>query len=251
MIYRYILRPLLFRLDPENAHYFAMGALQWACRMPGGPRLLSAMSTARDPRLETEVFGLRFDNPIGLAAGFDKDARWMRELSALGFGSLEVGTLTAHAQPGNARPRLFRVPRDQGLINRMGFNNQGSEEAARRLARYQGQLTLGVNIGKSKITPNELAEEDYLQSFRRVFDHADYVTINVSSPNTPGLRQLQDREPLERLLKALQAENSRLATQRNKQLKPLLLKIAPDLEEAQLDDISALVLETKLAGIIA
>ena len=251
MLYRYLVRPILFRLDPETAHYTAMGSLTWACKVPGVLRAVSWLSTVRHPKLKSEVFGLSFDNPIGLAAGFDKDARWMRELSALGFGFLEVGTLTAHPQPGNARPRLFRVPKDQGLINRMGFNNEGSEAAAKRLARYRGELTLGVNLGRSKITPNELADDDYLLSFRRVFDHADYITVNVSSPNTPGLRQLQDKEPLTRLLLALQSENLKIASQRNKAPKPILLKIAPDLEESQLDDIAELVMSTKIAGLIA
>lgn len=251
MVYRFAIRPLLFKLDPESAHYFAMGLLHSSSRIPGVLSFLRAMSTLRDERLESSVFGLKFANPVGLAAGFDKDARWMRELSALGFGFIEVGTLTAHPQSGNPKPRLFRVPADRGVINRMGFNNEGSELAAQRLAKHRPSVTLGVNLGKSKITPNELAEEDYLQSFRRVFDFADYLTINVSSPNTPGLRQLQDREPLTRLLTAFQQENQRIAAQRNKAPKPVLLKIAPDLEDAQLDDIADLTLETKIAGLIA
>lgn len=251
MIYRSAIRPLLFRLDPENAHYFAMGLLSSSGRIPGVLALLRGMSSFKDSRLQRELFGLNFSNPVGLAAGFDKDAKWMKELSALGFGFLEVGTLTAHAQSGNPKPRLFRVPADSGVINRMGFNNEGSEVAAQRLAKYLPSLPLGINLGKSKVTPNELAEGDYLLSFRRVFDYASYIAVNVSSPNTPGLRQLQDREPLTRLLMSLQAENQKIASERNRSPKPILLKIAPDLEDAQLDDIAELTLETKIAGLIA
>ncbi|HRF02273.1 MAG TPA: quinone-dependent dihydroorotate dehydrogenase [Pirellulaceae bacterium] len=247
MIWRSILRPLLFRFSAERAHHLGIGSLRMAGRVPGLLAAIGSTTRVVDPRLATERFGLSFPAPVGLAAGFDKDAMLIRELPAIGFGFVEVGTLTAHSQPGNPQPRLFRLPADRAVINRMGFNNGGSAAAADRLKRApKSRVPLGINIGKSKITPNDEALEDYLTSFRRLADMADYVTVNVSSPNTPGLRQLQDREPLQRLLAALQQENAA----RSRPL-PLLLKIAPDLEESQLDDIADLAASCRLAGLIA
>jgi dihydroorotate dehydrogenase len=202
--------------------------------------------TFEHPNLRRELFGLSFKNPVGLAAGFDKDAKYIDELDCLGFGFIEIGTLTPKGQPGNEQPRLFRLPTDEALINRMGFNNQGVEIALEKLKNRNKSIIVGGNIGKNKVTPNELATEDYLYCFKALFDYVDYFVVNVSSPNTPDLRALQEKEPLTKLLETLQAEN-------NKQTKPkpILLKIAPDLTNEQLDDIIEIVTETKLAGIIA
>jgi dihydroorotate dehydrogenase len=214
--------------------------------MPGGAWLMRQLFTFEHPNLRRELFGLSFKNPVGLAAGFDKDAKYIDELDCLGFGFIEIGTLTPKGQPGNEQPRLFRLPTDEALINRMGFNNQGVEIALEKLKNRNKSIIVGGNIGKNKVTPNELATEDYLYCFKALFDYVDYFVVNVSSPNTPDLRALQEKEPLTKLLETLQAEN-------NKQTKPkpILLKIAPDLTNEQLDDIIEIVTETKLAGIIA
>ena len=243
-------RPVVFRLDAERAHYLTMGLLRAACAVPGGAALLRWAFRVRGERgvlgEPVEVAGIRFPNRVGLAAGFDKDARWLRELSVLGFGSVEVGTLTPRAQTGNPRPRLFRLVDDRGILNRMGFNNGGVDAAVARLRRRPPGLVVGGNIGKNKDTPNDDATSDYLAAFDALHPHVDYFAINVSSPNTPGLRELQDRAPLEALLRALVARNQALATPR-----PLFLKIAPDLTDPQLDDIVALVASTGIAGVIA
>lgn len=192
------------------------------------------------------MFGLTFDNPVGLAAGFDKDAKLYNELAAFGFGFIEIGTLTPKGQPGNPKPRLFRLPQDEALINRMGFNNGGVEEAVERLKKRNTQIMIGGNIGKNKVTPNEEATKDYEISFEALFPYVDYFVVNVSSPNTPGLRELQDKEPLTKLLMRLQELNAAKAHR-----KPILLKIAPDLTDAQLDDIIAIVQDSKIDGVIA
>jgi len=200
--------------------------------------------------LEKEVFGIRFPNPVGLAAGFDKDARHLDALSTLGFGFIEVGTVTPMPQPGNEKPRSFRLPKDEALINRMGFNNQGVDVVAHRLAHWRKvnshPLIVGGNIGKNKSTPNEKAADDYVICFQKLFDVVDYFVVNVSSPNTPGLRELQEKEPLKELLHRLQSLNLP-----HENPKPILLKIAPDLTNSQLDDIIEIILETKLAGVVA
>ena len=197
------------------------------------------------PALEREVFGLKFKNPVGLAAGFDKDAKLYKELSALGFGFVEIGTLTPRPQPGNEKKRLFRLKEDEAIINRMGFNNGGVEAAVERLKKNNNVL-IGGNIGKNKTTPNEKAVDDYLFCFKALFDYVDYFVVNVSSPNTPNLRELQDKEPLTDLLKSLQKENKKKSAS-----KPVLLKIAPDLMDPQLLDIIDIVKETGIDGIIA
>ncbi|GHA50848.1 dihydroorotate dehydrogenase (quinone) [Salinimicrobium marinum] len=197
------------------------------------------------PDLEREVFGLKFKNPVGLAAGFDKDAKLYQELSDLGFGFIEIGTLTPKPQPGNDKKRLFRLKEDEAIINRMGFNNGGVAAAVERLKKNKNVL-IGGNIGKNKVTPNDKAVDDYLICFEALFDHVDYFVINVSSPNTPNLRELQDKEPLTRLLNSLQGENRKKVVQ-----KPILLKIAPDLTNSQLLDIIDIVKETRIAGVIA
>lgn len=214
--------------------------------VPGGGALLRFIFARTRKADEVQLMGLRFPNRVGLAAGFDKDARWYNALACLGFGFVEVGTVTPQPQQGNDKPRLFRLPADQALINRMGFNNRGALAAAQRLLHRKEKIVVGVNIGKNKLTPNEEAVDDYLRCFEALYEVADYFVVNVSSPNTPGLRALQDKEPLSRLLRALQ--------QRNKEKikpKPLLLKIAPDLENEQLDDVVQLVNETGLAGVVA
>ena len=210
--------------------------------------------TVDDPRLMTYCLGLGFQNPVGLAAGFDKDAQWFPKLATLGFSHVEVGTITGQAQPGNPKPRLFRLPQDKAIINRMGFNNRGSDAAAKRLeatARFSSRDVVGVNIGKTKVVPVEEATADYLYSFERLFTYADYFTVNVSSPNTPGLRTLQNREPLIELLSSIQAKNLELATAHEIAPRPVLLKIAPDVTDDQLADIISILKEIKLDGIIA
>ena len=254
MLWDKIARPLLFKLPAEKAHYLSMGAFD--CLLT--PKLISNQFRSRyqvnDPSLATTVFGLDFKNPIGLAAGFDKDARWFPELATLGFGHVEVGTITGQAQPGNPQPRLFRLPQDKAIINRMGFNNDGADNAAARLAktaRSSPDDIVGVNIGKTKVVPVEEADQDYLFSFERLFTYADYFTINVSSPNTPGLRKLQNKEPLMRLLSSILELNQRLAADHEIAPKPVLLKIAPDVTDEQLTDIISILREIEMSGIIA
>ena len=241
-----LIKRILFLLSPEKAHYTAMGALGVLRSLPGGRRLLQALFSCKDPAMQRTVFGITFPNPVGLAAGFDKDARWLDELECLGFGFVEIGTVTPVSQPGNERPRLFRLPTDQALINRMGFNNQGAAAAARRIAARKGRIIVGGNIGKNKLTPNEDAVRDYVQCFEALYPVVDYFVVNVSSPNTPGLRSLQEKEPLRKLLGELQALNRRQTVP-----KPLLLKIAPDLTDTQLDDIIEIAVETRISGLVA
>ena len=251
-LYRQLVKPLLFRMDPEEAHERSVEALALPGRGPPLCRALEAINRL-DPAVHrpVRVFGLDFPNAVGLAAGFDKNARAWPAAAALGFGHVEIGTVTALGQPGNPKPRLFRYPEQKAVINRMGFNNEGSEAVAARLATQPGpghrRIPLGVNLGKSKVTPNEEATQDYLTSFGRLADHADYVVVNVSSPNTPGLRALQDEKPLRELLGALSAANR----ERGERRRPLLLKIAPDLSWPQIDAALGVIAEFGLDGIIA
>jgi dihydroorotate dehydrogenase len=247
-----LIKPLLFQFDPENIHYFVTRNLKRFNRF-GGAALSRAIWDLKDQRLEKEVFGLKFINPVGLAAGFDKNGEVISELANMGFGFIEVGTVTPLPQPGNPKPRMFRAPEDKALINRMGFNNLGVDVVAERIAAYrkkaspaQKDLIIGGNIGKNKNTPNEDAVSDYIKCFDRLFDVVDYFVVNVSSPNTPGLRELQEKEPLMYLLNTLQQRNNK-----NNVSKPILLKIAPDLTNEQLDDIVEIVQQTKIAGVIA
>jgi dihydroorotate dehydrogenase len=245
-MYRQIIKPIFFLLPAERAHYTAMNLLRFVHGIPGMPSIFRGLYKTKNASLQRKLFGLTFDNPVGLAAGFDKDARWVDELSSLGFGFIEIGTLTPKAQPGNDKPRLFRLPKDEALINRMGFNNGGAAAAAERLRKRSSRIIIGGNIGKNKITPNEEAVNDYLSCFETLFDHVDYFAVNVSSPNTPGLRALQEKEPLLQLLNALQAANNKKSNR-----KPILLKIAPDLTDEQLNDIIDIVRESKIDGVIA
>ena len=246
-LYRFFLKPLLFRLGPEQAHRLTLILYETALKVPLLSAWVRSSMHLEDPRLEREVFGLRFPNPVGLAAGFDKNGRHIRTMAHLGFGFIEVGTVTPKAQSGNPKPRLFRLPADGGLINRMGFNNDGLEELVRQLKKPRPSgILIGGNIGKNKTTPNEEAVSDYERCFEALFPHVDYFVVNVSSPNTPGLRELQEKEPLQALLARLQELNRAKPAP-----KPILLKIAPDLTDAQLDDILEIVRATALAGIIA
>jgi dihydroorotate dehydrogenase len=244
-MYKLIIRPILFWFDPEKVHYFTFSLIRFLSRIPGFSSLFKTLYDVNDKRLETEVFGLKFKNPVGLAAGFDKDAKLYQELSTFGFGFIEIGTLTPKAQEGNPKKRLFRLKKDSAIINRMGFNNGGVEKATERLKKNKGVL-IGGNIGKNKLTPNENATSDYEICFDSLYDYVDYFAVNVSSPNTPNLRELQDKEPLTKLLQTLQNKNLAKPKQ-----KPILLKIAPDLTNEQLLDIIDIVNTTKIAGVIA
>lgn len=240
------LKPLIFRISPEVAHHWTMNLLGAACRIPGMQWALRKWFTVESDSLKVELAGLTFPNPVGLAAGFDKDARWLREMRTLGFGFVEIGTITPVAQPGNPKPRLFRLPEDQAIINRMGFNNGGMLKAAERLKNRPKGLIVGGNIGKNKLTSNEDAITDYLLTFRTLRPLVDYFVVNVSSPNTPGLRELQEKGPLKLILDALVSENVQNGIRR-----PIFLKIAPDLTDEQLDDIIELVEATGIEGVIA
>ncbi|MBT8262855.1 MAG: quinone-dependent dihydroorotate dehydrogenase [Bacteroidia bacterium] len=243
-MYKSILRPLLFKFDPEKVHHFTFKLIRFSSAIGLGG-LFRMLYKVNDPRLEREVFGLKFPNPVGLAAGFDKDAKLYRELENFGFGFIEIGTVTPRPQEGNPKKRLFRLKKDKAIINRMGFNNGGVEEAVERLKKNKNVL-IGGNIGKNKTTPNEEADQDYIFCFEVLFDHVDYFVVNVSSPNTPNLRALQDKEPLTKLLKLLKERNSQKTNP-----KPILLKIAPDLNDEQLLDIIHIVAETEIEGVIA
>jgi dihydroorotate dehydrogenase len=241
-----LIRSVLFLFDPEKIHYFTAWLIRTTLSIPGMKTLWTKRFRLEDSRLKTKVFGIEFDNPVGLAAGFDKNASMFNDLAYCGFGFIEIGTVTPLGQPGNEKPRLYRLKEDAGIINRMGFNNDGVDNALKNLKIKKTKLIIGGNIGKNKSTPNEKATQDYIKSFNALFDVVDYFVVNVSSPNTPNLRALQEREPLTELLKSLQLENAKQAER-----KPILLKIAPDLTDAQLDDIIEIVQEVRLDGVIA
>jgi dihydroorotate dehydrogenase len=245
-VYQKLLKPLFFLMSPERAHYAAMDMLSFASRVPGVRWWMRKRSSKRNAGKEVTVAGLTFPNPVGLAAGFDKDARWLPALEMLGFGFVEIGTVTPRAQSGNPQPRLFRLVEDRGILNRMGFNNDGLYPAAGRLIRRPAGLVVGGNIGKNKITPNDKAVDDYLACVDALHAHVDYFVVNVSSPNTPGLRELQDKEPLAKLLRAVVERNANHPGNR-----PVFLKIAPDLTDGQLDDIVDIVVAEKVDGVVA
>ncbi|GIJ96623.1 dihydroorotate dehydrogenase (quinone) [Capnocytophaga stomatis] len=244
-MYKQLIQPILFSLDPEKAHHLTFSWLKFIHKIPGIPALIRSIYQVEHPSLEREVFGIKFKNPVGLAAGLDKEAKLYEELSNLGFGFIEIGTITPKGQPGNPKKRLFRLKADKAIINRMGFNNQGVEEAIKQLKKNKNVI-IGGNIGKNKITPNEQAVDDYSICFEKLFPYVNYFVVNVSSPNTPNLRTLQEKEPLTLLLNTLQKLNSQ-----KEKPKPILLKIAPDLTNEQLLDIIDIVKETKIAGVIA
>jgi dihydroorotate dehydrogenase len=239
-----LLKAILFRIDPEKAHYLTMWWFMALLKIPGVKTLCKALFQKKNPSLERNVAGMRFSNPVGLAAGFDKNGLFLQAMAVLGFSHIEVGTITPRPQSGNPKPRLFRLISSRALINRMGFNNDGVEILAGRLKKKRpAGLIIGANIGKNKDTPNEEAVNDYVKCFTTLYDLVDYFTVNVSSPNTPGLRSLQEKEPLTRLLTTLQEHNHKT--------KPVFLKIAPDLTPQQLDEIVDIIIETKLTGVIA
>lgn len=245
-----IVKPIFFKFDPEEVHHFVVKRLKWFNdHFPLGKTVIRSNFDVNIKGLEREILGIKFKNPIGLAAGFDKNGEYVEALSNLGFGFIEVGTVTPMPQPGNDKPRMFRLPADEALINRMGFNNKGVDVVAERLRilkKNHPEIVVGGNIGKNKITPNEDAVSDYIKCFDRLFDVVDYFVVNVSSPNTPGLRALQEKEPLKHILNTLQLRN-----RKNDISRPIFLKIAPDLTNSQLDDIIEIVRETKISGIIA
>lgn len=245
-----LIKPIFFQFDPEKVHYFVVKRLKWFHdHFPLGQTILRGSFDVNIKGLEREVFGIKFKNPVGLAAGFDKNGEYIEALSDLGFGFIEVGTVTPLPQPGNDKPRMFRLQDDDAIINRMGFNNKGVDTLAERLRLLKSKnsdIVVGGNIGKNKNTPNEDALSDYIKCFDRLFDVVDYFVVNVSSPNTPGLRALQEKEPLMELLNTLQQRNSK-----NNISRPILLKIAPDLTNEQLDDIVEIVMTTGIAGVIA
>jgi dihydroorotate dehydrogenase len=269
-----LLRSVLFCFDPEWVHYFSMNALRLLCNIPGIIKLIEKLYTPQPgENIQYSIFNIQFQNRVGLGAGFDKNAKYLNELEALGFGFVEIGTITPLPQAGNDKPRLFRLPKDKALINRMGFNNDGVEAVTERLQAWQqressvvnrelehspltthnsqltfhpSRLIIGGNIGKNKITPNEDAWKDYEICFNTLHDYVNYFVVNVSSPNTPGLRELQEKDSLKKILSNLQNLNSKLLNP-----KPILLKIAPDLSNEQLDDVIDLALEIKLDGLVA
>lgn len=241
-----IVRFFLFFLPAETAHHFTLNLLKLGFFIPGMKWLISKLYQVDDTALQTTAYGLSFPNKIGLAAGFDKNAKYIDELSAFGFGFIEIGTVTPLPQIGNPLPRLFRLKKDKAIINRMGFNNDGVDAVLERLKKRKSKIIVGGNIGKNKITPNEKAVDDYLICFEKLFDYVDYFVVNVSSPNTPNLRELQEKDKLAALLHTLQQKNMTYST-----TKPILLKIAPDLNEDQLKDIAAIVKETGIAGVIS
>ena len=244
-MYKLLLKPFFFLFDPEFVHHTVFKLIKLSNKIPGISNLIRSIYVIKDKKLERHLFGLTFPNPVGLAAGFDKDAKLYHELSNFGFGFIEIGTLTPKPQDGNPKKRMFRLTKDKGLINRLGFNNEGVESAINRLKKNKGIL-IGGNIGKNKTTPNKNAVKDYVYCFNMLFDYVDYFVVNVSSPNTPNLRELQDRSNLEKLLSTLSNLN-----QTKVQPKPILLKIAPDLNEKQLLDVIEIVTNLSIDGVIA
>jgi dihydroorotate dehydrogenase len=258
-----VLRSFLFCFDPERVHYFSMTGLKLLCRISGIKKIIkSRFAPQPEKNIQYSIFNIQFPNRVGLGAGFDKNAKYLNELEALGFGFVEIGTVTPMPQSGNDKPRLFRLPKDKALINRMGFNNDGVETVAKRLrawktrnekqkTRNEKRLIIGGNIGKNKITPNEDAWKDYEKCFLALHNYVDYFVVNVSSPNTPGLRELQEKDALHKILTNLQSQNSKFNPSTGSGPKPILLKIAPDLTQEQIDDVIALALEIKLDGLVA
>jgi dihydroorotate dehydrogenase len=245
-LYKIAIRPILLQFDPETVHKFTFKCFKLFQKSALIRSIVSAQFNVKNPKLERELFGLKFPNPVGLAAGLDKNAEAFDFLGCMGFGFIEIGTVTPKGQTGNPLPRLFRFVNDKALVNRMGFNNEGVEEVVSRLRKKKTNVLIGGNIGKNKITPNDEAASDYVKGFEALFPYVDYFVVNVSSPNTPNLRELQDKEPLKKLLNELMQLN-----QAKEKTKPILLKIAPDLNQSQLDDIIEIVTETKIDGIVA
>ena len=245
-MYKLFIKPIFFKFQPESVHHFVFNTVKIVMNIPILKNILSVMYTKKDKRLVTEVFGLKFPNPVGLAAGFDKDAKLFDELGQLGFGFIEIGTLTPKGQSGNKQPRLFRITDDEALINRMGFNNQGVKDAVERLKKKKTNVIIGGNIGKNTGIPSEQTDDDYIQVFNELYDYVDYFVVNVSCPNVGNLTKLQEKEPLMRLMKKISEINKSKSNP-----KPLLLKIAPDLSEVELDGVIDIVKTLKLDGLVA
>ena len=245
-MYKYFIRPIFFKFSPESVHHLVFKLIKVFNNIPILKQIIRSFYVVNHPSLQRELFGLKFTNPVGLAAGFDKDAKLFNELADFGFGFIEIGTLTPKEQSGNPKPRLFRLPEDDALINRMGFNNEGVEAAVKRLKNRKTQIIIGGNLGKNKLTSNENADDDYLKVFYALFDSVDYFVVNVSCPNMGNLTELQEKEPLKRLLKKVMDANTSKPNP-----KPILLKIAPDLSEPELDDVIDIIKELKLDGVVA
>lgn len=245
MFYKSIIRPFLFQFDAEKVHHFVVHSIKIGFKIPGVYTLFQRITTINHPKLERELWGLKFSNPVGIAAGFDKNAEFFNELSAFGFSFIEIGTVTPIGQPGNVRPRLFRLIKDQGIINRMGFNNNGLHQAVLRLKKPHKTI-IGGNIGKNTATPNSTAINDYVANFEGLFDWVDYFVVNVSCPNISDLRKLQDQKALTEILTKLQEMNNAKPKR-----KPILLKVSPDLNDQQLDEVIAIVHDTGIDGVVA
>ena len=245
-MYKLLLRPILFLFDPESVHHFTFKSIKISSKIPGVKSIRKSLYSVKDKSLERELFGIKFSNPVGIAAGFDKNAVLIDQLEDFGFGFVEIGTLTPKAQEGNARPRLFRLKKDQGIINRMGFNNDGVDVAVKKLKQRKTRIIVGGNIGKNTATQNDSAKPDYIYSFKALHDYVDYFVVNVSCPNIGDVKKLQDQDFLMELLGELKVLNATY-----EKPKPILLKIAPDLNEKQLDEVIEIVAETKIDGIIA
>ena len=245
-MYKVLVKPIFFIFDPEKVHHVVFSWMKFLMNVPPFKQLMKGMFNYKNRKLEREVFGLKFSNPVGLAAGFDKDAKLFNELGELGFGFVEIGTLTPKGQPGNAKPRLFRIPEDQGLINRMGFNNEGVYAALKRLKNRKTKVIVGGNIGKNTLTDPDKTDDDYVEVFEQLYEYVDYFVVNVSCPNVGNLTKLQEKEPLKRLMKRISDINNS-----KKKPKPLLLKIAPDLSEVELDDVIDIIKTLNLDGVVA
>jgi dihydroorotate dehydrogenase len=246
MFYKNLIRPILFTIDPEKVHHQVVKILKVFFSIPGSSEIVKLMTKIEDPRLKRKVFGLEFKNPVGIAAGFDKNAEVFNELSSFGFSHIEIGTVTPKGQPGNPKPRLFRLPKDKGLINRMGFNNNGLDSTIQKLKKRKSNVIIGGNIGKNTATPNSKAVEDYVKNFEGLFDFVDYFVVNVSCPNISDLKELQDQDALMLILNHLQDLNHK-----KPKPKPILLKVSPDLNERQLDEVIEIVRLTKIDGVVA
>jgi dihydroorotate dehydrogenase len=245
-MYKLLIRPLLFRIYPETVHHITVAAVKMAFRIPGITSLVHSLCHVRDPRLKRTVLGLDFEHPVGLAAGFDKEASFYNEFAHLGFSFIEIGTVTPKGQPGNPKPRSFRLPKDKALINRMGFNNRGMEEVVKNLRRRQTRIIIGGNLGKNTLTPNAEAVNDYALTFNRLYDYVDYFVVNVSCPNISDLHELQDKDSLMEILNRLMSERAEKS-----RIKPILLKISPDLNFTQIDEVIEIVEATKIDGLVA
>lgn len=245
-MYKYLIRPVLFRIYPETVHHLVVSVIKVLFWIPGTTYLASKICQVSHPKLKRTVFGLEFENPVGLAAGFDKNASFFNEFSHLGFAFIEIGTVTPKGQPGNAKPRSFRLPKDKALINRMGFNNVGAEEILANLKKRKTRIIIGGNLGKNTLTPNNQAVNDYIFTFNKLYEYVDYFVVNVSCPNISDLHELQDKDSLMEILNSLMLERSKRAN-----AKPILLKISPDLNFAQIDEVIGVVNETKIDGFVA